>query len=84
MQTFQLQHILTYLKEGCRFKSINQPSILVKQSGDHVMVSSLNYHAKLSLEDFQIMYEATLFVLDEEEESTIDLEKDSEFYRWKQ
>lgn len=84
MQTFQLQHILAYLKEGYRFKSIHQPSILVKQSGDYVIISSLNYHAKLSLEDFQIMYEATLFVLEDDEESTIDLEKDSEFYRWKQ
>lgn len=85
MQTFYLEEALIYLKKGEIIKTINQPFFYFILLENKIIVMNENSRSQLSIDDFNHLYSHEKFTLHlSEKETEISLEKDQEYYSWKQ
>lgn len=84
MQSYQGHQLITLLKEGYIFQSVSSPKTKIIWKDDRVLCSHNQWFARLSLDDFIVIYAYVEFLLLNEEKASLDLEKDHEFYLWKQ
>jgi hypothetical protein len=62
----------------------SHPIIKVFLKDDFIHLSHDQWHASLSWQDFTNLYHDHLFIVHDDGTQDIDLDKDREFYTWKQ
>ena len=85
MQSFYLEEALVYLKQGEIIKTQNQPYFYFILSEEKIIVTNEYSRSQIKIETFKELYAFEKFNLHKtEKEAEISLEKDIEYYSWKQ
>lgn len=85
MQSFYIDDALIYMKQGEIVKTINQPYFYFILLESKIIVTNENSRSHINVETFKALYEFEKFALHKtEKEEEISLEKDQEYYSWKQ
>lgn len=85
-QSFKIEEMLPYLKNHILFFCVSDGKKkyfhYIKES---IMVQDINSRYKLTENDFLQLYkDATFYIYETKDEIEIDIEKDKEYYSWKQ
>lgn len=80
-EILNVDEALIALKEGLILKDKLSTKFIFKKS--RIYVYSTNSSYKLSCNDFTYLYKDSEFVIEDFSDSTIDLEKDKEYYSFK-
>jgi hypothetical protein len=84
MNQYSIHQIHVFLKEGIIMSTTTHPFTRVYLKDEMIHLSHDHWHASLTWQDFLTLYQDHIFVVHEDENQEVDLEKDSEFYKWKQ
>ena len=85
MQTFYIEEALIVLKQGELIKTINQPFFYFILLEEKIIVMNEHSRSQISIDDFKELYAFEKFLIHKaEKETEISLEKDQEYYQWKQ
>ncbi len=85
MQTFYIDEAIVYLKQGDVIKTVNQPFFYIILLENKIIVMNDNSRSHITVDDFKTLYNHEKFSIHESgNEQEISLEKDKEYYSWKQ
>ncbi len=81
---FAMEEALILLKNGIVLINAEHPNQIFCRAGNMISIYLPNAKIKLSVENFQKLYETSHFQIKSESNIEIDPEKDKEYYSWKQ
>lgn len=80
-EVYEINEALNLLKEGIILKDNLSSRFICKKKRIYVYSSNTSYN--LSFKDFSELFKDSKFVLEDFDDSSIDLEKDKEYYSFK-
>lgn len=80
---FNIYTALEYLKDNYVVVSFNNATTYFYKKKDKIIIITPNLKLKVNEKDFIETYKNNRFSLVEENDSSIDLKKDEEYYSWK-
>lgn len=85
-KNYNLNEAIELLTKGIILTStINNRQAFIKCKNKIIYIYSFNTRIKINMEDFKTLYDKCVFeIYDENQEITVDLEKDKEYYSWRQ
>lgn len=81
MEIFEINDAVNLLKEGVILKDNLANKFIYKKQKIYIYSSNSSYN--LSIKDFLELFKENKFIIEDFDDSSIDLEKDKEYYRFK-
>lgn len=83
IKQFDLKQAIKYMEETYVLATVVEDNLnYIVKKGDKIVVSNANSMFSLSMKEFVELYKDAKFSLVEEDEESVDLKKDEEYYSW--